>query len=130
MDTGAKTRKKSSDEIREFKGRALQVYEDGRPLTQTETARILSSLTWEHAELLGKGQPEEISGKCVMESYAYVGAGTCIAKKFLKWGRSKPECGKCKSTEIVDQLNYIFRMAFDSKYYSEWRTKRTYTKKK
>lgn len=124
-----KTLKKAREVKKEFKKLTLQIYEGDRPLTQAEQTEVLNSLTWEHAELLSKEQPEEIKGICIAEEYAYNGPGVCIAKKFLKWGRSKPECSKCKSDEIINQLNYIFKKAFDNKYRAAWRKKRTYNKK-
>jgi hypothetical protein len=94
-----------------------------RSLTPIEIARLCSKLSWEHIELF-KGT-SEVSGKCSMSHNMYRGPGVCIAKKYLKFNPAIDyDCSKCKSKEIVSQLNYIFKYAFEDRYKAEWINKR------
>jgi len=121
--------------IKGDKNLTLQIYEDERPLTQMEIARLTNSLTMEHAELMSRNkdydgmESEGVTGKCITHGN-HAGRGVCIAKKFIKYGLTFNGCATCTSQEIVTQLNYIFKHAFDGKYRAEWRKKKEYKRKK
>lgn len=124
-----KERKKSVATMKaEGSRRVLNILEDGDPLTAVEADAVIDCITDKHIELLAKGRPKEIRGQCI--TGFYVGEGTCLAKKFGKYGlREDQACKSCKHGEILDQLNYIFREVFGGKYKAEWRQKREYKKR-
>lgn len=128
-DMPKKERKKSVASLKiEGTRRVLNILEDGNPLTAIESAAVLDCITDKHIELLAKGRPQEIEGRCI--SGFYVGEGTCLAKKFGKYGITEDrKCKSCKHTEILNQLNYIFKKVFGGKYKAEWRQKREYKKR-
>jgi hypothetical protein len=108
----------------DFSNRILFILEDGNSLPQIQIARLLNQITDDDIALLAKGQPASIRGHCELERY-FVGQGTCLAKKYGKYGVAKDtRCETCRSQEIVDQLNYIFEHRFAGKYHAEWRNKR------
>jgi hypothetical protein len=99
-------------------------------LTLEQINRLISKLTWADVELLSKGNPEGISGKCVKNDNKNRGPGVCIAKKFLKYTPHMDYgCGTCNSDEIIDQLNYIFDRNYDGNFHAEWRERKPYNKK-
>jgi hypothetical protein len=119
-------KKKEVETISDTK-KQLQIYEGEKALTLDETGKVCSLLTMEHLPLL-RGS---VSGKCQKIDGGYRGEGVCIAKKFLKYNPPIDYgCGTCKSREIIDQLNVIFKEAFEGQYRAEWRRKREYNKKK
>lgn len=124
--------RKTQEQLRkEYDRKVLRIYKGKKLLTQIEGARVLAKLTKEHVELLSKGMPPEIRGRCEMHDGIYVGQGTCIALKYLKLSPSITNgCGYCKSQEIVNQLNYIFEKAFEGEYIAEWGSKKQYRKRK
>lgn len=123
------TRKKSIQRLKmEGSRRVLCILENENPLTAIERDAVIECISDEHIGLLAKGQPRDITGKCI-NGY-YVGAGTCLAKRYGKYGiREDQNCKSCKHGEILDQLNYIFREVFGGKFRAEWRQKREYKKR-
>jgi hypothetical protein len=123
------TRKKSIQRLKiEGARRVLNILEGETPLTAIEVDAVIDCISDDHIALLAKGRPKEIKGRCI--SGFYVGEGTCLAKKFGKYGAGEdPACRSCKHGEILDQLNYIFREVFGGKYRAEWRQKRDYKKR-
>ena len=121
---------KKKSEVKDFKNRALQIYDGKRPLTRIEAARLTSTLTMEHVKLMSLNRDYEsmkkegITGRCAMHEGAHTGPGVCIAYKYLKYGNNDNGCAGCRAQEIVEQLNYIFKHAFEGKYRAEWRKKK------
>jgi hypothetical protein len=105
-------------------GRVLQIYEHEEPLTQLQCGEVIEQILDDHIAMLAIQQPVEVSSKCEFLGL-YVGQGTCLAKKFMKYGVSRDiKCASCKSNTITNQLNYIFRHCFGDKYRAEWRQKK------
>jgi hypothetical protein len=123
------TKKRSIQRQRaEESKRVLCIIEEETPLTALEANAVIECINDKHMELLAKGQPAEIKGQCI--SGYFVGQGVCLAKKFGKYGmREDQTCKSCKHGEILDQLNYIFKVVFGGKYRAEWRQKREYKKR-
>jgi hypothetical protein len=123
------TRKRSIQKQRaEESRRVLCLLEDENPLTTVERDAVIGCISDEHISLLAKGQPQSIKGQCI--NGMFVGQGTCLAKKYGKYGMSEDQgCKSCRYDEILDQLNYIFREVFGGKYRAEWKQKRTYKRK-
>jgi hypothetical protein len=104
---------------KEGNNKTLRIFRNNFPLTKEETAFVIDNITDDHIALLAKGMPREVSGKCLLGGY--VGQGVCLAKKFGKYGVEKdPMCVSCKHTEVLVQLNYIFKEAFKGKYRAKW----------
>jgi hypothetical protein len=124
------TRKKSIQRLKmEGTKKVLCILEEENPLTALEANAVIECISDDHIALLAQRMPREISGRCI--TGCFVGQGTCLAKKFGKYGLSEDQaCKSCKHTEILEQLNYIFREVFGGKYRAEWRQKREYKKRK
>jgi hypothetical protein len=125
-----KNKKLSKAQVEQsHRGKVLQIFAGEVPLTLVEIDGVIDAIQEEHCYCLSREMPSEIKSTCEF-SGANVGHGTCLIKKFKKYGRRDTKCESCKSERIVEQLNYIFKACFGSKYSAEWRKKREYKKRK
>ena len=83
----------------------LVIFHKGKKLKKDKAFGVLKLLKRHHAHVLGRMRPSNCSGKCTHEKGKYVGHGVCLLYRIIE-----PEygCGKCKSVEIIRQLNFIF----------------------
>ena len=83
----------------------LIITHNGKKLKKEKAFGLLRLVKREHCHDLGRVRPRDCTGKCSADNGKYVGHGVCLLQKIVK-----PEygCGKCRSPEIVKQLNYVF----------------------
>lgn len=75
-------------------------------LPREKALGVLRLLTRKHAHTLGQQRPRECSGKCQHEKGNYMGHGVCLLYRFVE---PNNDCRKCKSLELIRQLNFIFQ---------------------
>ena len=88
----------------------LKLEKGGEQLRRKEVKALVKKLRKRHAHMLGKERPANITGKCHKNKGYYVGEGTCLIYRFIDPTHKPRFCSpKCRSEEIVKQLNWLFR---------------------
>jgi hypothetical protein len=106
--------------------RIILFYNDEK-LTLENQQKILKSIKSKHAHTLGWIRPEETTGKCSKNHGYYCGHGVCLLQSVIK---RQQGCAKCKSNEILAQLNWVFQnTARYAGFRAEWKPEKKKTKR-